>query len=332
MRIFWFVLTAVLLSAVGSAQTVSYQYIRLGNPNDVRTAVTPAVAMMGGGADLDDAFRWLCVKGHGGDFLILRATGDDDYNPYIKGLCKLNSVATLILPDRASAQEPQVAEIIRQAEVLFIAGGDQANYIRGWKDTPVEDAINADIAESKPIGGTSAGLAVLGEYIYSAEGDAPDDPSLTSGEALANPYLARVALQRDFLRITLLRNTLTDSHFAKRNRMGRTLTFLARIVQDGWSASPREIAIDERSAVLLDEAGTARVIGSGRGAYFLSVGAAPETCHENAPLTFRNVAAYHGPSGSTFNVKDWTGNGGVAYSLSIVKGELQSTKPDRQPY
>ena len=55
---------------------------------------------MGGGTDLDEAFLWLCDRADGGDFLILRAHGDDDYNPYVQGLCHLNSVATLILPDR----------------------------------------------------------------------------------------------------------------------------------------------------------------------------------------------------------------------------------------
>jgi len=37
--------------------------------------------MMGGGSDLDEAFRWLCGKANGGDFLILRAHGGADYNP-----------------------------------------------------------------------------------------------------------------------------------------------------------------------------------------------------------------------------------------------------------
>jgi len=140
-----------------------------------------------------------------------------------------------------------------------------------WQHSPVQDALNAHIAAGKPIGGTSAGLAVLGEFVYSAQGDAPDDDGLTSSQALANPYFSRVTVRRDFLQIPLLRNTLTDSHFAKRDRMGRTLVFLARIVQDGWSASPREIAIDEKSAVLIAAEGRSRVIGSGSGAYFLSV-------------------------------------------------------------
>lgn len=72
-----------------------YKYFRIG-PGDVQTTPVAGIAMMGGGADLDEAFRWLCEKANGGDFLILRAHGDDAYNSYVNGLCKLNSVATLI--------------------------------------------------------------------------------------------------------------------------------------------------------------------------------------------------------------------------------------------
>src|SRR6266576_2232206 len=140
----------VLVCAFTVAQAQTYKYFRLGNPSDISTKPTAGIAMMGGGSDLDEAFRWLCDKGNGGDFLILRARGDDDYNPYVKKLCKVNSVATLIIANREAAEDPAVAEIIHKAEVLFIAGGDQANYIRGWKGTPVESALNEDIAAGKP--------------------------------------------------------------------------------------------------------------------------------------------------------------------------------------
>ena len=46
-------------------------------------------------------------------------------------------------------------------------------------------------------------------------------------------------LRRDFVKIDVLQNTLTDTHFAKRDRMGRSLTFLARIMKDRWSPAPR---------------------------------------------------------------------------------------------
>ncbi|HLW88456.1 MAG TPA: cyanophycinase [Terriglobales bacterium] len=314
------------------AHAASYQYIRIGNKEDVQTKPTGGIAMMGGGSDLDEAFRWLCNKGDGGDFLVLRATGDDDYNSYVNGLCKLNSVATLIIPSREAAQDPTVGEIIRKAEVVFIAGGDQANYIRGWKGTPVEDAINADIAAGKAIGGTSAGLAVLGEFVYGALGDKPDDPDLASTDVLPNPYFERVTLVRDFLKTPHLQNLLTDSHFAKRDRMGRTLGFLARIMQDGWSHTPREVAIDEGSAVLVEADGKGTVAGSGKGAYFLRPMEPPRICRPGLPLTFRNVAVYRVPKLGHFNFVSWTGDGGTAYALSAENGKIVSTQANGSIY
>lgn len=288
--------------------------------------------MLGGGSDLDEVFRWLCNKGNGGDFLILRARGDDDYNSYVNGLCKANSVATLIIPDREAAEDPAVAEIIRKAEVLFIAGGDQANYIRGWKGTPVENAINDDIAEGKPIGGTSAGLAVEGEFVYGALGDKPDDKSLASVDVLPNPYFERVTLERDFLKIPHLGNLITDSHLAKRDRMGRTLVFLARIMKDGWSQSPREVAIDEKSAVLVEADGKAAVVGTGRGAYFLRPTQGPEVCEKGVPLTFLNVSVYRVQAGGHFDLTSWTGDDGTAYSLSVERGKIESTQKGGEIY
>lgn len=327
-----FLLLILAACAANLAHADSYKYFRLGNKDDVQTKPVAGVAMMGGGSDLDEAFRWLCNKGNGGDFLILRARGDDDYNSYVNGLCKANSVATLIIPDRAAAEDPAVAEIIRKAEVVFIAGGDQANYIRGWKGTPVESAINEGLAAGKPIGGTSAGLAVEGEFVYGALGDKPDDKDLASADVLPNPYFERVTLDREFLKVPHLENLITDSHFAKRDRMGRTLGFLARIMKDGWSSTPREVAIDEKSAVLVEADGKATVVGTGKGAYFLRPTQAPEICEKGEPLTFRGVNVYKVRAGGHFDLTSWTGDGGTAYSLSVVRGKIESTATSHAIY
>jgi len=320
----------VLCAAVSGAADL--EYIRQGNARDVQTQTEAGVAMMGGGADLDEAFRWLCGKANSGDFLILRAHGDADYNPYVAGLCKVNSVATLIISSRAAAQKPRVAEIIGQAEAIFIAGGDQSRYVNFWKGTPVEKAINAHVAAGKPIGGTSAGLAVLGEFVYGCLEDKPDDPDLTSREVLADPYIKRVTVVRDFLKVPGLENILTDSHFAKRDRMGRSLGFLARIVADGWSKTPREIAIDEKSALLVEASGRAKVVGAGLGVYFLQVTEAPAVCKPGQPLTFRRVAAYRAPTGATFDLRVWRGDGGEAYSISVEAGRIQSSRTGNAAY
>jgi cyanophycinase len=326
------VLLVLLFVFCGTASAASYKYKRIGNPQDIHTQTDFGIAMMGGGSDLSEAFRWLCGKANGGDFLILRAHGSDDYNPYVNGLCKANSVATLVIPSRGAAQKPRVAEIIRQAEAVFIAGGDQSRYVNFWKGTPVEDAINAHVAAGRPIGGTSAGLAVLGQFVYGCLQDKPKDADLTSREVLADPYIKRVTVVRDFLKVPSLENLLTDSHFAKRDRMGRSLGFLARIVADGWSKAPREIAIDEKSALLVEASGRAKVVGTGLGVYFLQVTDAPEICKPGQPLTFRNVAAYHAPTGATFDVREWNGDGGESYLISVVAGQIQTSHAQNAVY
>ena len=215
--------------------------MRAGNAQDAtRAAPKAGFALMGGGKDLDEAFRWLCDRAGGGDFLVLRATGDDEYNAYVQKLCRLNSVATLIIPNRAAATDPEVARIIGRASAMFIAGGDQANYINFWMGTPVQAALNDAIRRGVPIGGTSAGLAVMGEWAYSAQGDKPDDPNLDSQSALAHPDMKRITLVKGFLDIPILKGVITDTHFAKRDRMGRLLVFLAHVNQpDGKTVRRR---------------------------------------------------------------------------------------------
>lgn len=319
------ILALFLAPAPAAAQHSSYQYFRIGKKSDAQTNPFGGDALMGGGKDLDEAFRWLCGKANGGDFLILRVAGDDSYNPYVNGLCNANSVATLIVPGHEAANDPHVSAIIGRAEAVFIAGGDQAHYIRGWQNTAVQRTLNAHIAAGKPIGGTSAGLAVLGEFVYSALNDPPDG-MLASPEALKDPFTPQVALVRNFLNIPVLHDTITDSHFAKRDRLGRSLVFLARLMQDGWTKSPREIAVDEKSAVLVEPGGRATVVGSGKGAFFFKPTEPPGICKKKVPLTFLAISAYKAPTGSHFDISSWKGEGVVGYTLNVKDGTVSSTQ------
>ena len=141
----------------------SYQYFRIGEKADSTAIPGAGTALMGGGKDLDEAFRWLCKKGNGGDFLVLRARGDNDYNSYVNGMCKLNSVATLVIPDTLLPTIPP-SRTLSATPKLFHRRWQPGPLRQFWQGTPVQDAINANIAGGKPIGGTSAGLAVLGEF------------------------------------------------------------------------------------------------------------------------------------------------------------------------
>jgi cyanophycinase len=314
-------LVLCLLSLPAFAGKTSYQYFAVGSQTDVTTTTTAGTVLMGGGTDVDAAFQWMINKSGGGDFVVIRATGTDAYNPYIFALGTVNSVETLIIPSRTAAADPFVIAKIRNAEAVWIAGGDQANYTNFWKDTPVEDAINY-VANTKhaPVGGTSAGLAVLGQFVYTG-----GTGSSTSSDALANPYHRYMVFDRDFLSIPNMGGIITDSHFVTRDRFGRTVAFLARIIKDGWASSARDIAVDEATAMLVEANGAATRVGSGA-AYFISSNGVPQVCVAGTPLTYTGLPVYKVSGAATFNLSTWTGSGGTAYTVSVNAGAISSSK------
>lgn len=257
----------------------------VGDSTDVKTSTSAGVVIMGGGADVDAAIKWMIARSGGGDVVVIRSTGTDAYNAYIKGLGTVNSVETLKIDSRKLADDAGVAHIIRNAEMLFIAGGDQADYVGYWKDTKVMAAINYLLTEKKvPVGGTSAGAAILGNYYFSAERG-----GLESTEALSNPYGQKVVVgKEDFLRTPFLQNVITDQHFSQRTRQGRSAVFLGRIMKD-WNKTPYGIAVDERTAVCIDANGIAEVIGTNR-AFFLKTDGSKkaEMFEDGKPVTWNN--------------------------------------------
>ena len=105
----------------------------VGDAADVTRTTAGGTVLMGGGPDVDAAMQWMIGKAGGGDFVVLRATGTDAYNAYVYGLGGVNSCETLLINSRTLANDPQVEAKIRGAEAVFIAGGDQANYVNFWE-------------------------------------------------------------------------------------------------------------------------------------------------------------------------------------------------------
>lgn len=255
----------------------------MGDSSDVQVNTKSGIVIMGGGADVDAAFMWMIERSGGGDAVIVRASGTDAYNSYLYKLGKLNSVETLKIDSRKLANDDGVVRIIKNAELLFIAGGDQSDYTGYWKGSKTMDAINYLLNDKKiPIGGTSAGAAILGNYYFSGERG-----SVTSSDALSNPYTKEITLYKDdFLKTPFLKNVITDQHFSQREREGRMTVFLARIMEDREKA-PLGVAVDEATAVCIDEEGIAEVLGENK-ANFLKTNAGnrPEKLEANSPLTW----------------------------------------------
>src|SRR5450631_3787418 len=94
------------------AAATPYRYFVKGSARDVSTKPTSAYALIGGGEDVDEVNQWLVTKAAGGDLLVLRAAGDDAYNPYFFKLGSLNSAQTLVVPSSEAAYDPFVADKI----------------------------------------------------------------------------------------------------------------------------------------------------------------------------------------------------------------------------
>ncbi|MEO6104272.1 MAG: cyanophycinase [Pseudoxanthomonas sp.] len=231
--------------------------------------VQPGLMLMGGGDWAVEAFRWMAGRAGNGHIVILRASGaagaQEEFFNDVGGIL---SAQTFVFHDRASASDPRMLEIVRKADGIFIAGGDQSNYVNFWKGTPLDEALNQHVRDGKPLGGTSAGLAIMGGYSYGAM----DGGSLTSEEALRDPMGPAVTLVDDFLQLPPLpaHQVITDSHFGKRERLGRLITFVARIAKEQSTPAIKGIGVDENTALCIDGDGMGKVFtGSGGSAWLV---------------------------------------------------------------
>jgi|YNPBryunderm2012_1023409.scaffolds.fasta_scaffold01338_7 cyanophycinase len=298
----------------------------VGNPADVQRPTRPILVLAGGGADVDAAMQALGEGAGAGDLVVLRATGGGGYNQYLLDLTGADSVETLIVAARRRAEDPYVLARVGQAEGVFLAGGDQADYVTFWGGTALTTTIDGVVARGAPLGGTSAGLAILGEWVFAALAG-----TITSSQALANPYHERVTLVRNVLHVPALAGVICDSHFAGRDRMGRLVTFLARLVADFGVQPARGLGIDEATALVVDENGLGTVVGRGA-VYLLQSPGPPQRCLPGQGLTFRQVAVQRAVAGQAVHLPSWQGTGLASYTVTAEDGQLTSTQPGGRLY
>jgi cyanophycinase len=256
------------------------------------------------------------------DVVVLRATGADGYNGAILALRGVNSVETLVITSPAEADSPEVEAILRQAEVVFFAGGNQCHYVTNFKGTKVEAAVKALVARGGAVGGTSAGCAIMGALVFDAcRLDARSE--MTSAKALADPYHRDLSFTSGFFSWPHLEGVITDTHFVARNRMGRTLAFLARLYKDRGSTPVLGVAVNERTSLVIDKAGLGRVLGEGP-VYVILADHAPELCQPGQPLSYRDFKLWRLEPGQTF---DFAHRPAAGYYLRSVSRGVISADP-----
>lgn len=354
-----------------------YTYSSVGNPainpSISQTRPSPSYVLMGGGPDVDEAYRWMMkqagiLPGTGGRLVVIRATGDGAYDPYMYysnaasstasadiidgwvggASLGLSSAETLVIPNIIAANDPTVNAIVARANVVWIAGGDQSNYVKFWKGQKLEATLKGLMVKNVPIGGTSAGLAVLGQFDFAAI-----NGTVTSAQAISDPYNRYMTFDPNPLSLTggfiappALSNVITDSHVDTRDRMGRLITFVSRLVGPyqvsgsllGCSggvlnnSSARGIGLSVESALLVNQENDGHFSGrrvtntpapsSEAAVYFVSATQGPTVCASGKVLAvptssvqIRKLA----DSTTTINLSDWS-TMSVYKSVGVVSG------------
>jgi beta-aspartyl-peptidase (threonine type) len=228
------------------------------------------------------------------------------------------SAETITFHNRDASADPRVLKALREADGIFLAGGDQANYVRYWKGTGVQAALDAHVKANRPIGGSSAGLAILGHYSYTAF----DGGSMESKVALADPFDSGVTLEDDFLHVRNLETVITDTHFSARSRLGRLITFVARLHSE---KNPHVIGlgVDEKTALLVDADGTARIADGSAGSAWLVVPHQRATLKAGQALSMHELVLTRIDPGSVIDIRTHSvKKPGAVATLTIDGGHL----------
>jgi len=337
--------TILLISFFASTTDAQdYTYYSMGDTTDVSPSTEFGICLMGGATEDDNGSTWFLNKSGGGNIVVIRASGGDGYNDYFfndLGV-SVQSVETIVFNNANASTDPLIQRRLENAEAIWIAGGDQYIYETYWKNTPIGNILNNHVTiKEAPIGGTSAGMAILGEHYFSAE-----ISSVTSATALSNPFDPGVSLETDFLSMPFLSNTITDTHYDNPDRKGRHTSFLARLTAENGETAMYGIAANEYVAICIDESGLAAVFGGypafPDAAYFIRMNCLndqPEILETGTPLTWNtnNEALFvfkanaTADGSSTFNLSDWTSaSGGNWENWNVTNGILVES-PSNQP-
>ncbi|MFL9681518.1 pre-peptidase C-terminal domain-containing protein [Streptomyces sp. KL110A] len=307
---------AVVLAAMASvlmahqpAQAAADR-IRLGSASDVSRSTWngPAFTMNGAGGIVTASMTRAIDEIRGGtgslDVVVLAGSAPTSGSrtpecDTITGLAGVNSCTTWTLTTASDGDNGQMNTDVRNAEFVYFAGGDQCRYA-AWKGTALEASVEAVVAKGGGSGGGSAGHHINSPIVYDA-----CNGSVTSAEALANPYDRYVSFTTGMFAWANYGAVINDSHFVTRDRMGRTMSFLARAVKDGLApgGSAWGVGVEEGGGSLfLDRDGMATQYG--KDAYVVLADHQPEQAVERKPLTYSGFKIWRLTPGSTFDFKN----------------------------
>lgn len=245
-----------------------------------------SLLLVGGGSDgpggwADEAFAWFVNKADSGIIIDIDAESGPGYANQFIDLGAAPASETMIISTRTMANDSVTYKKLITAKGIFMHGGDQHYYVDAWKGTLVEDAIHFIFQNGGTIGGTSAGLAILGEVSNYGR------YSITAKELASNPYHRDLEFTEDFLNI--LPNVITDSHFHSRGRLGRLVPMIARRIHDHGEANLMGIGVSDKTALCIDENRMATTVGEASVTIIFATDDSKIRCEANKPVKFTNI-------------------------------------------
>ncbi len=138
-------------------------------------------------------------------------------------------------------------EVMREAKLIYISGGDQNRFMEIVRETPIFDAIHHAYQQGALIAGTSAGAAVMSEKM------------ITGDELRYEDYRSTFrTIESENIEIAdglgLLKTAIIDQHFVWRSRHNRLISAVIE-----YPHLPG-IGIDESTAILV-RGDSAEVVG-----------------------------------------------------------------------
>jgi cyanophycinase len=260
---------------------------------------TGYLCAVGGGTenrnDWSDApYSWMVQKADSGTVLVMHYDrGSSWLEHYFKDF-GASDASSLVISSRTAAQDSAHYQQILDADMIFLRGGDQYRYYQSWNGTLVETAIRKVFDRGGVVGGSSAGLAVIGGVDYVAR-----YRSAVSRTCLANPFDRNITLEDDFL--PLLPGVIFDSHFTARGRHGRLLSFIAQ-----WNETTQTdlmgIGVDEHTAVCVHPDGMMEVMGAGTAVVIHETEESMRYCRPAEPLELEQWTLHSLTAGFQFDL------------------------------
>jgi cyanophycinase len=162
----------------------------------------------------------------------------DEYQKVFKKL-GVDDARMVDVSRRKDVHDPKALEIIEQASAIFFTGGDQLHITSLLGGTEMQELLHRKYEEGAVLGGTSAGAAMMSHSM------------IIRGESNCTPRLGGTEIGPG---MNFLPDTMIDTHFSQRGRIGRLLTAIAHYPQDiGFG-------IDENTALVKSD-GKLEVIG-----------------------------------------------------------------------